>query len=295
VHRDELPDGTIKQGVPAQTTVDFLRQYSKEPRVDLAVNTVAFYPVPTMPGRWINLSEPLWTKEDNQRDPLPGSMMLGLLPGRALIGDAATVRAAQPTYAFGSFLDNGIIPGGVAVRDGQAATFANEKPHGRTLAGVSRDGRVLILMVVDGYNTGVSEGLSLADAAKVLQTAGAHQGMFFDGGGSATLVGRGDGGEPVLLNRPAGTLNIPGTLRAVAVNLGFTGLRRSAEPIPAVHDWEASWYAVLWARGVIWMRLNPLRATMLLAILVLTVAVLVRLWQRRRRRRARAAASGPKP
>jgi hypothetical protein len=250
VHRSELSDGTLKQGAAAQTTVDFLRQYGKEPRVDLAVNTVAFYPVPTLPGRWTWLSEPLWTKEDSQRDPRPGARMLGLLPGRALIGDAATVRAARPVYAFGSFLDNDAIPNGVAVQAGRAATFADTSPHGRTAAGVSGDGRVLLLLIVDGYNKGVSVGLSLHDAARVLQAAGAYEGIFFDGGGSATLVSRGDDGEPVLLNRPAGVLNTPGTLRAVVANLGFANLRRSAEPIPAVADWEAPWYVVRWTKLV---------------------------------------------
>ncbi|HYT87516.1 MAG TPA: phosphodiester glycosidase family protein, partial [Gemmataceae bacterium] len=245
VQREELPDSTIKQSAIAQNTVEFLRQFSKDPRVDLAINTVAFYPVPVTVGTRIHLSEPLWTKDDNQRDPQPGSVMLGLLPGRALIGDAATVRAAQPVYAVGSFLDNDNIPGGVAVRAGGVATFANTKVHGRTAAGVSKDGRVLILLIADGYNKGVSEGLSLADAARILQAAGAHEGMFLDGGGSATLVGRGDDGEPLLLNRPAGVLNTPGTLRPIAVSLGFTGLRRSDEPIPAVQDWEAAWYVVL--------------------------------------------------
>jgi hypothetical protein len=288
VQRSDLPGGLIKQGAAAQTTVDFLRQHASKVRVDLAVNTVAFYPVPSARGRWLWLSEPLWTKDDNQRDPQPGGHMLGLLPGRALIGDAATVRAANPTYAFGSFLDNGVIPGGIAVKGGQPAAFADERPHGRTAAGVSKDGRVLVLLIVDGYNEGVSVGLSLADAARALQSAAAHDAIFFDGGGSSTLVGRGDDGEPFLLNRPSGVSNMPGTLRAVAASLGFTNLRRSEEPIPHVADWEAAWYMVLWTRAYTWARLNPARAALLIAIGLLSLAVLIQLWRRHRRRRARA-------
>src|SRR5262249_41184756 len=109
-----------------------------------------------------------------------------------------------------------------------------------------------------------------------------------DGGGSATLVGRDDDGEPVLLNRPSGVSNMPGTLRAVVASLGFTNLRRSEQPIPHVADWEAAWYIVLWTRAYTWARLHPATAALLIAIALLSLAVLIQLWRRHRRRRARA-------
>jgi hypothetical protein len=214
--------------------------------------------------------------------------MVGLLAGRAVIGEAEAVRAEKPVVAFGSFLDNGVIPGGIAVRDGRAATFIHDRAHGRTAVGVTPDGRVLILLIADGYNAGVSLGLSLADTARVLQAAGAHEAVFFDGGGSSTLVGRGDDGRPVLFNRPAGVLNTPGTLRPVAVNLGFTGLRRSGEALPEVADWEASWPVVVGTHTVSWIRQHPIPTLLLLAGVVLGIAVLVKV----RRRRHAAARPG---
>jgi hypothetical protein len=296
VQRTEGPGTLVRQTSAAQTTVDFLAEAGPGPRVDLAVNTVAYYPFPALSGSRVFLSEPVWLGEDNAWEPQPGALMLGLLPGRALIDRPEVVRAARPAYAFGSFLDAGVIPGGIAVRGGRAATFTiKDEPHGRTAAGVSADGRVLILVVADGYNPKVSVGLSMTDTAAVLRAAGAFEGVFLDGGGSTALVACGDDGAPVLLNRPAGMLNIPGTLRYVAVNLGFTNLRRSADPIPLVADWQAPPLVVAWAKAVTWTRIHPIQTGVYAAAGVLAALLVVRRWWKRRRRGAatRSAAAPP--
>src|SRR5262249_38655133 len=135
-----------------------------------------------------------------------------------------------------------------------------QEPHARTAIGVSDDGRVLILLVADGYNPGVSVGFGTGDTAHVLRAAGAYQGMFFDGGGSSTLVGRDGDGEAVVINRPAGLEKTPGTLRYVACTLGFTNLRRSDEPIPSVRDWQAARLVTAWVELVTWCRVYPKEA-----------------------------------
>jgi hypothetical protein len=295
VHYRKGPGGYPIQAAFAQTTVDFLQQHGAPPRVDLAVNTVAYWPCPAYDGLPVFLSEPVWQGGDNQRDPKPGALMLGLLPGRAVIGEADEVRAVQPLVAFGSFLETGEALAGIAVRNGRAMTFADQEPHGRTMAAVSQDGRVLILVLVDGYHPHVSMGLSLGEAAQVLQAAGAYQGIFLDGGGSATLVGRDDDSRPVLFNRPAGLLNTPGTLRYIAVSLGFTNLRRTGELLPAVEDWQASSPVRVFAETITWARVYPLRAAWALSGLILGACLLIGLWLRRRRRRllSRGRASQP--
>jgi hypothetical protein len=289
VHEREGPHGGKLQAAQAQTTVDFLRT-STAPRVDLAVNTVAFWPPRAADGYWVFLSEPVWQGADTRYDPHPGSFMLGLSPGRAAVSLPGPLREAPPAVALGSFGNNGETPDGLAVRDGKVVPDLPGGPHGRTVAGVSADGRVLILLVADCYNPGVSEGLTLTDAAQILVDAGAHQAIFFDGGGSSTLVGRDDDGEPAVFNRPAGLQNIPGTLRYVVGNLGFTNLRRTDEPLPARTDWEAPWYTVLWAKSFNWVRLHPLRTGLIVVALGLG---LVLLWRVRRRRRAARNATAP--
>ncbi|MFE9610680.1 phosphodiester glycosidase family protein [Streptomyces sp. NPDC006012] len=57
----------------------------------------------------------------------------------------------------------------------------------RTLAGVDRRGR-LLLATVDGRRPGVSEGFTLAEAARFMRSLGAVQALNLDGGGSTTMA-----------------------------------------------------------------------------------------------------------
>jgi hypothetical protein len=135
----------------------------------------------------------------------------------------------------------------------------------------------------------------LAETAQVLEVAGAYQAIFLDGGGSSILVGRGDDGQPAVLSRPSGLLNIPGTLRYVAVNLGFTNLRRTNDPIPALADWQASLPVRAWAEAGTWAQIHPLRATLAVAVPAVFAVALLVLWLRLRRRRSVTATATPRP
>lgn len=66
--------------------------------------------------------------------------------------------------------------------------FSAER-HGRTIAGVDREGR-LILVTADGV-PGVSSGLTLSEEAELMRTLGAVDAMNLDGGGSTTFVAGG--------------------------------------------------------------------------------------------------------
>ncbi|MWA00657.1 phosphodiester glycosidase family protein [Actinomadura sp. LD22] len=88
-------------------------------------------------------------------------------------------------------------------------------PAPRTAAGVSRDGRHLYLVVVDGRSE-ASGGLTVSELASLLARAGASAGVNLDGGGSSAFVARGPG-------EPAATVrNVPsdGAERAVANGIG---------------------------------------------------------------------------
>jgi hypothetical protein len=127
-------------------------------------------------------------------------------------GDRARVAyhlagAGHLRFAVGGFaiLRNGRPPSGL-----DAATRA-----ARTAAGVSRGGRHLYLVVVNGRSA-VSTGLTLAGLSTLLRRIGADDAMNLDGGGSSTLALRGPG-EPVVSvrNLPSG-----GRERAVANGIG---------------------------------------------------------------------------
>jgi hypothetical protein len=67
----------------------------------------------------------------------------------------------------------------------------------RTLAGVRTDGTVL-LVTVDGRRPGWSAGMTLREAARLMQSLGARDALNLDGGGSSTMTVRGE-----VVNRPS--------------------------------------------------------------------------------------------
>lgn len=82
-------------------------------------------------------------------------------------------------------------------------TAFNTTAHPRTAVGISKDGRYLILLIIDGRQPAWSDGAPMADVAAWLERFGAHDGLNLDGGGSTALV-RADGDRAVTLNRPSG-------------------------------------------------------------------------------------------
>jgi hypothetical protein len=77
--------------------------------------------------------------------------------------------------------------------------------HPRSAVGVTKDGRYLVLVTIDGRQSGYSDGATLAEVADWLTRFGAHDGINLDGGGSTTLVAE-SGGRAVGLNRPSGAV-----------------------------------------------------------------------------------------
>jgi hypothetical protein len=91
--------------------------------------------------------------------------------------------------------------------------------HPRTAIGLSRNGRTLILMVIDGRQPGYSEGVDLAELARHLIAYGAYTGINMDGGGSSTMVIRTRAGNALVMNSPIDS-SVPGKQRSVANHLG---------------------------------------------------------------------------
>jgi hypothetical protein len=90
----------------------------------------------------------------------------------------------------------------------------------RTAIGLNRNGRWLILAVVDGRQPFYSEGATFSELADILRDHGAFVGMALDGGGSSTMVIEGEDGIPVILNSPI-DLYAPGRERPVANHFGI--------------------------------------------------------------------------
>jgi exopolysaccharide biosynthesis protein len=73
----------------------------------------------------------------------------------------------------------------------------------RTVAGVSKDGRFLYLLAIDGRVREYSMGTTFRESAYVMLTLGAYNAVNFDGGGSTTLVEQDATGKLVVVNRPS--------------------------------------------------------------------------------------------
>jgi exopolysaccharide biosynthesis protein len=86
--------------------------------------------------------------------------------------------------------------------EGMGAAFSNTR-HPRTAMGITRKGEVL-LVTVDGRQSGLSRGVSLSELAQILLEYGAWDGVNMDGGGSTTMSLRGG-----LLNSPSEGIERP--------------------------------------------------------------------------------------
>ncbi len=91
--------------------------------------------------------------------------------------------------------------------------------HARTAFGISKDGKSITILVVDGGDVKGTQGISFDETSKILLACDVWTGIMGDGGGSSTLVRRGDDGNPLVVNKPMGE-NSDGE-RSVAIHMGF--------------------------------------------------------------------------
>jgi hypothetical protein len=125
------------------------------------------------------------------------------LTAEAPLGTTVTVRLIlQPDWVT---VGDAIGGGPAIVRDGAPIFHANEgfttaqlaPRHPRTAVGQAADGRVL-LVAVDGRQSGYSVGMTNFELAQTMLRLGAVRAMALDGGGSTTLAFDG-----TVLNRPS--------------------------------------------------------------------------------------------
>jgi len=172
---------------------------------------------------------------------------VGIAPGTAVLvarGIAATkLQAEAPigtTVALRLILQPGwdtvgdAIGGGpVLVRSGRPVYRANEAfetsllapRHPRTAVGQTAEGRIL-LVAVDGRQSGYSVGMTTFEMAQTLVRLGAVRGMQLDGGGSTTLAFDGK-----ILNRPSDRAERP---ISTALMLFYYGIYAPSPLVPVV-------------------------------------------------------------
>ncbi|MCX8036210.1 MAG: phosphodiester glycosidase family protein [Candidatus Sumerlaeia bacterium] len=137
--------------------------------------------------------------------------------GVLLISRDNRARIETPPIRFGNAW-NGVGGFRLLLKDGRNVA-AQDVRHPRTAAGISRNGRFLFLVVLDGRQKGYSEGATTTEMAQWMRAFGAWDALNLDGGGSTTMVVKDGQGRARVLNRPI-DMGIPGKQRVVANHLG---------------------------------------------------------------------------
>ncbi len=127
--------------------------------------------------------------------------------------------------------ESGGRAGGLLVEDGgNTGTTALPRPlerHPRTAAGLTADGKTLVLLVIDGRQPGWSIGMTLPELADLMIKLGAEAAVNLDGGGSSSFIFAPPDGE-LVTNRPS-----DGRWRPVGASLGvYLRPQPQAEPEP---------------------------------------------------------------
>ena len=193
-------------------------KFAMQRGVQLAVNTSAFDPFRQRAGMPMDVvglgaargrvySEPderfgaLYISRDGRitlkAPPLPADGVWHVIPGFRMLVDDRQVVVSERAHN---------------------TKFGGVNP--RTAAGTDQEGRTLWLVVVDGRQKDVSEGITLVELACLFQSLGAWDALNLDGGGSTTFVLENADHTYSILNTPVGR-GKPNTLRQVANNLGL--------------------------------------------------------------------------
>jgi uncharacterized protein YigE (DUF2233 family) len=116
-------------------------------------------------------------------------------PPEVIDNEVAPARIREAVSGLPMLVRNGHVD------DEALQAFANSSlRHPRTAAGVSRDGRTVYIVVVDGRQSH-SRGMTLYELAKLFLELGAHNAINLDGGGSSAMY---LGHERRVINSPSG-------------------------------------------------------------------------------------------
>ncbi len=89
----------------------------------------------------------------------------------------------------------------ILLKQREVLAYDNREMHPRTAVGIDRDGKQILLLVVDGRQS-FSRGYTMVEIARQLRSIGAEDALNLDGGGSSTMVARHTGRLRVL-NSPS--------------------------------------------------------------------------------------------
>jgi exopolysaccharide biosynthesis protein len=225
----------VSGGAPDETVVQTTRQFVNATGVQLAVNA-SFFAIDnerTVNGlTWTNNLgltgskgnayspwQPPPSTDNNFDDALnitsTNSASIVKMPSTVTTGFETSPSVSLYNTVTGS---TRLLTNGVVKSPSTCGSLCDLNP--RTAAGLTAGNKKLILMTVDGRETGVSDGVTLVELAGYMANYGATNAINLDGGGSSTMVANyyDDRGGGVLVNKPSDAERLVGT------NLGVFAL-----------------------------------------------------------------------
>jgi hypothetical protein len=166
----------------------------------LAVNANFFSPVSTIPNDPRDLSG-LAISQGNIVSPFESGRPSFLITHSNQVSIITSALSNYSNYWTAVSGSDRILINGVAQLAGCTTSFCLENP--RSALGFSANARYLYIMVIDGRQTGWSDGATLYETGQWLLRLGAWNGLNLDGGGSTALA-KLESSAAVLLNRPSG-------------------------------------------------------------------------------------------
>lgn len=208
---------------PAEASLLDPLECAAQPGIVAAINANAFGAIPDPSGKpsegW-RVAMPVtiagWARTgDGDRSPAEKGYDQFWVDavGRAHAGKGSEAVEANARAAVAGF--------GLLVVDGSIVVGQDTVLHPRTAVGTDAEGRRVWMVVVDGRQPGVSEGMTCHELATLMLKLGCDDALNLDGGGSSVMLttnGKIDGGGNLgIVNRPSG-----GEPRPVPVMLGVT-------------------------------------------------------------------------
>ncbi|MBQ7718026.1 MAG: phosphodiester glycosidase family protein [Clostridia bacterium] len=121
-------------------------------------------------------------------------------------------------------IDTSVGGGTILVSKGKVATFTNNIAgyNPRSAAGISKDGKTLYLVTVEGREKN-TPGMTQTELAELMISLGSYTAINFDGGGSTAMALRDKNGNITLANTPS-----EGAERAVSTGIGVKSVGKDA-------------------------------------------------------------------
>lgn len=132
------------------------------------------------------------------------------------VASIGVIRPDQPLEGVRTAVAGNMI----VLKEGKVVEQSDKSIHPRSAVGISRDGRYVYIMTIDGRQPTYSIGATYEEVGRWMLEFGAWEALNLDGGGSTTMVTRDAEGKAKVLNSPVGNANLPGYLRHNANHLG---------------------------------------------------------------------------